>query len=188
MSIVHTIIGITIIHLILSWGVRTVDSSNQNFKECDTWNILLVSTSISSRKAGEKCAYSASRGSLENQTSCWFNLNFLVFKHSFRQEITHSLLKMWYSSFPHNPTSRKRRRRKGRKDGEKENVFLGSSGLLIGLQLMIILLLQHPLPAAGEDSATPDLKRNLYKRQVGDLHDILIYNALVKFRLIWRWI
>ena len=49
---------------------------------------------------------------------------------------------------------------------------------------MIILLLQHPLPAAGEDSATPDLKRNLYKRQAGDLHDILIYNALVNFRLI----
>ena len=29
-----------------------------------TWNILLVSASISSRKEGEKCAYSASRGSL----------------------------------------------------------------------------------------------------------------------------
>ena len=63
-------------------------------------------------------------------------------------------------------------------------MFLGSSGLLIGLQLMIILLLQHPLPAAGEDSATPDLKRNLYKRQAGDLHDILIYKALVNLRLI----
>ena len=72
---------------------------------------------------------------------------------------THSLLKMWYSSFPHRPTSRKRRRRRGR--NEVEGILYGvenvSSG--IALQLMIILLLQHPLPAAGEDSATTDLNQ-----------------------------
>ena len=69
---------------------------------------------------------------------------------------THSLLKMWYSSFPHRPTSRKRRRRRGRNEVEGI-LYEGSSG--IALQLMLILLLQHPLPAAGEDSATADLNQ-----------------------------